>query len=97
MRSPTPSNTSAKRAWLYIAREGGFSTCAEIVERADIDAADVSAQLSDLVERGYLVRRPNKETKSRSKYGYGVSIDCKVPLGVTLRELSELGLVKGAS
>ena len=81
MTKPTPT----KDAWLLLLREGGWWSCAEVTERLFLGPEDgVHGVLHNMFMRGGVKRQ-----KIGKLLHYGVTPDCLVPEGATLKEIQE--------
>ena len=81
-----------KAAWLLMLRDGGRWKPAEIARLiAPQGNVHVARILSGMVKSG-MVRRFVTEGKGQGKYG--VTMQCCLPMGVTLAELVEAGAVQ---
>lgn len=78
-----PRTGNVKAAWLLMLSEGGRWSSKEISTRL---GKDLHSHLYRMTEQGYVSRYPSSEDEPVQ---FGVTNDCKVPLGVTVRELME--------
>lgn len=81
---------STKQIWLLMLREGGRWSIGETIEAAGLRAAKQTVPM--MASTGSLVRFEKEKKGDRIRYG--VTKNCKVPTGVTLAELMEVGVVK---
>jgi hypothetical protein len=74
---------TAREAWLLLFKEGGRWTAKDMEQEM---GKDVHRNLGRLVDNGYAV----KYGEGRNKVSFGVTADCKVPIGVTVKELQQV-------
>lgn len=87
---PAPT---AKGIWLLLLREGGRWKVSELVTFFACESSDdICKFVNVMTQRGYLSRHVDK-SGARSKCEYAVTPNCKIPRGVEMRELMELGAV----
>ena len=71
---------------MFLLKRGGFYTAGEIDSGIrEVQFVNLYAQLHDMVEKKYIVRRKD----ARGKWTYGVTSDCVVPMHIPVAELSE--------
>lgn len=79
--------------WLHILREGGRWTMAELqAALPQLRTRNVSAFLATMKAGGYLQR--HRRSDQPRCFSYGVSSSCKVPQGIVLQELIDMGVVR---
>lgn len=89
-----PTGDSA-RVWLWMMKEGGRHAPPEIVKGCGLlDPAAASTLLTGMVNSGAAVRY---QTEGKRGSRYGVTPGCKVPHGVTVRELMDAALAEAAA
>lgn len=71
--------------FLHLLREGGWHTCKEVFASAGIDARNRSALLAQMVNGGYLAKRPGPDPGSMV---YGVTSSCRVPRFVSIGDVA---------
>lgn len=79
---------TTKRLWLTVLSSGGYSTVAELCEvDRSLPRKRIDNLATQMAARGFLSRG----THSGRKNGvtYGVTLACKVPQGVTMRDLAD--------
>lgn len=76
-------NGIVKDAWMHMLKDGGRWTAAEIKEQF---GRDIHATLNRMAAQGYAVQFGD----GRNRVKYGVTPDCKVPIGVTINDLQEI-------
>jgi hypothetical protein len=84
-----------KKLWLHMLTEGGRWTSAEAADFLCIDQWSARALLNAMVAAGSLKRfEPAEGSRANS---FGVTSECRVPMGVTLAELAAIGILKEAA
>lgn len=83
-----------KRMWLHLLAEGGRWSIAEIAEATHMNAGAVGSGLYRMTLQGMVTQHPTSRGRARTEFG--VSLACKVPLGVTLAELQQIGVLQEA-
>lgn len=73
------------KLWLAMLKEGGRWKPKELAQKVREDGVLVSQALNSMVTTGYARRFPRTERF----FVYGVTPDCRVPMGVTVREVAE--------
>ncbi len=90
-QEPKPTKT----LWLRMLAEGGRWKSAEAGEALAMDQWSARALLNSMVAAGSAVRfEPFGESTT---YTFGVTINCKIPQGITLAELTAIGIIKEAA
>lgn len=79
-------NGKTARLWLAMLREGGRSTSGEVAGLCDLESAETSNILSSMVSHG-TARKFAPPAGKILGAKYGVTADCKVPIGVTISEI----------
>jgi predicted transcriptional regulator len=74
--------------WLMMLREGGRWTAAEVGERLSLDQTAAAGSLRSMYEFGTVQKWERSETNDRVRYG--VTVDCKIPRGVTVKDVAGL-------
>jgi hypothetical protein len=82
---------SMKRAWMLMATEGGRWSASEVAERL---GQDMHSHLQRMVECGYAKKYTGSGRCNAVRFG--VDEKCKVPVGVTIKELMEAAVVVAA-
>lgn len=80
---------SVKRAWLLMVTQGGRWSASEVQQEL---GHDLHAHLQRMVESGHAKKFPGGAKSNSVKFG--VTTDCKVPIGVTLKELAKARLIE---
>lgn len=78
-----PRTGNVKAAWLLMLTEGGRWSSKEISKKL---GKDLHSHLYRMTEQGYVLKYPSTED---DPVQFGVTTDCKVPLGVTMRDIME--------
>jgi predicted transcriptional regulator len=73
--------------WLMMLKQGGRWTAAEIGVHLGTDQSSAATALRAMVEFGTMARWDRSETNDRVRFG--VTADCKVPRGVSVKEITE--------
>lgn len=84
-----------KRIWVWLLAEGGRSSTAEVSAALDIDLADARGFLNSMVAAGSVKRF--LPTEPGGFVTFGVTMDCRAPQGLTLRELADMGTVRAVA
>lgn len=74
---------SVKAAWLLMLGEGGRWSSKDISEKL---GKDLHSHLYRMMEQGYAIRYSGSDGVP---VRFGVTNECKVPLGITLRDIVE--------
>lgn len=75
--------------WLMLAREGGRWTAGEVAERIELDQNNVANSLRTMTEAGTVQRWERTEGVRTSRVRFGVTAECSVPRGITMRQISD--------
>jgi hypothetical protein len=86
------AESPTKTSWLHILKEGGRWTTGEMSEVLGTDHCNSRGFLNSMVAAGSLKRF--EPTEPGGKITFGVTVDCRVPMGVTLADLMQIGVVK---
>jgi hypothetical protein len=78
-----PRTGMVKAAWLLMLGEGGRWSAKEISTKL---GQDLHSHLYRMTEQGCVARYPSSDDEPVQ---FGVTNDCKVPLGVTMKEIME--------
>lgn len=78
-----PRTGSVKAAWLLMLGEGGRWSSKDISQKL---GKDLHSHLYRMMEQGYAIRYAGGDGEP---VRFGVTTDCKVPLGVTMRDIME--------
>lgn len=84
-------NHIVRDAWLLMLKEGGRWSTTEIRSRLGLDeqARSFHANIFSMARNGYATRYEPEPGKYRGAK-YGVTLGCKVPLGVRVDQILEL-------
>lgn len=78
-----------KDIWLHICKEGGRWTPEEIAQELGLPRESARVVMTSMQRRqGALT-----VTKNSNRLSFGVTADCKVPMGVTVRDLAGVGVI----
>lgn len=80
--------------WMHLVKEGGRWSVAEIAEAIRMKPVAVNNALYRMFEQQMVDRRQRKDGYER--VSFGVTVKCKIPLGVTLSALEKLGVLRVA-
>lgn len=73
--------------WLHLCKEGGMWTPAEVAPLVNLGREHVARVMHNMVARGgQLVRK-----KVNGRCQFGVTQDCSIPYGITVRQLIDAG------
>jgi predicted ArsR family transcriptional regulator len=85
------NNGTTRDVWLRMLADGGRSATAnEIAEEMSIRAMAVAQSLCRMAAGGMAKRYK----MGRRNVVFGVTADCKVPKGITIAELAQVGVLK---
>jgi hypothetical protein len=83
----------SKDIWLHICTNGGRWTVDEIAEQFNLHRGKANHFLQEMTyRRGQLVRFHAPS----GRVSFGVTKECAVPFGVTIRDLASAGLIEAA-
>jgi hypothetical protein len=79
---------SNSAVWLMMLKEGGRWTAAEVGARVGMDQTAAACALRSMHEFGTIQKWGRSETNDRVRFG--VTVECKVPRGITVRDVMDL-------
>jgi hypothetical protein len=80
-----------KRAWLLMLTEGGRWSMAELADALRVQNS-LSGRVWRMCQQGMIVR--HEKGIGRSRVGFSVTRDCRIPHGVTLEDLIKCDVIK---
>lgn len=84
-----------KEMWLFLLKEGGRWCGSELHKAMNLERRRVAVLVGNMADTGQITRY--EKTGPRSRVRFAVTPACKIPQGVTLAELMEVGILrKGA-
>lgn len=75
--------------WLHLCKEGGWWTPMEVAPLIDMPHEKAARVMHNMVARANQLKRG----KVNGRVQFGVTPDCSVPFGITVRELAEAGAI----
>lgn len=79
----------ARGIWLHIAKEGGTWTPDEIAQQFNVPRQTAALAMHNLTTRAKSLTR----YKDRGRAKFGVTRVCRIPYGLTVQELAEVGVI----
>ena len=90
------NDSPTKAVWLHLLKQGGRWSCAELAYAlANQSHHNIEQALSRLSTDGF-IRRYDKKVKG-DRVTFGVTRECKVPRGVVLAQLIDVGVLRDAA
>lgn len=86
-------NGNHKLVWLHLLKEGGRWSVAEIAAAIRMKPGAVNSCMYRFVLQGMVIRKPTNK-KGRAMSDFGVTKQCRIPVGVTIAELEEIGVLR---
>lgn len=88
---PGIRNGDVRQVWLRLCKEGGKWTPDEVAGFLRKPRDGVARMMHNMASRAGQLKR-YKEPGNRCSFG--VTVDCEIPFGITVRELADAGVVR---
>lgn len=78
-----------KDIWLHICKEGGMWTPDEIAQEFGMPRETARVVMTSMQRRSGLLTTH----KASNRVSFGVTAECRLPVGVTVKELASVGVI----
>lgn len=85
-------NGDTARIWLWMMKEGGRHTPIQVAHACELmDTAAANSLLRSMTECGSVMRWQTEGVKG---FRYGVTPSCRIPLGLTVRDVMDAAMAE---